>query len=80
MPALVAGRPGDPPRHQGRLADAIDRRDNGGVMVNVFYNHSWVTKYLKVGGRCESRLSSRAPHDLHIVDTRPPSTRCLFKW
>jgi hypothetical protein len=40
---------------QGTFRTAIDRRDNGGVVVNVFYKHSRVKQYLKDGGRCGSR-------------------------
>jgi hypothetical protein len=34
---------------QGVFRTAIDRRDNGGVLVNVFYKHSRIKQYLKDG-------------------------------
>jgi hypothetical protein len=33
----------------GTFRTAIDRRDNGGVIVNVFYKHSRIKQYLKDG-------------------------------
>ncbi len=30
----------------GTFRTAIDRRDNGGVLVNVFYKHSRIKQYL----------------------------------
>ena len=34
---------------KGVFRTAIDRRDNGGVLVNVFYKHSRIKQYLKDG-------------------------------
>jgi hypothetical protein len=34
---------------KGTFRTAIDRRDNGGVVVNVFYKHSRIKQYLKDG-------------------------------
>jgi hypothetical protein len=31
----------------GTFRTAIDRRDNGGVLINVFYRHSRIKQYLK---------------------------------
>jgi hypothetical protein len=33
----------------GTFRTAIDRRDNGGVLVNVFYKHSRIKQYVKDG-------------------------------
>jgi hypothetical protein len=46
---------------RGTFRTAIDRRDNGGVIVNVFYKHSRIKQYLKDGRRCGSRPSSTHP-------------------
>ncbi len=45
---------------RGVFRTAIDRRDNGGVLVNVFYKHSRIKQYL-TGGRCGSKRSSTPP-------------------
>jgi hypothetical protein len=44
----------------GPFGTAIDRGDNGGVVVNVFYKRSRIKQYLKEG-RCGSRPLSM-PH------------------
>jgi hypothetical protein len=35
----------------GTFRTAIDRRDNGGVVVNLFYQHSRVKQYLNCDAR-----------------------------
>ena len=57
-------RPQDPPRHQGVFRTAIDRRDNGGVLVNVFYKHSRIKQYLKDGRAMRIETVVNAPRDL----------------
>ena len=43
---------------------AIDRRDNGGVLVNVFYKHSRIKQYLKDGRAMRIETVVNAPRDL----------------
>jgi hypothetical protein len=43
--------PTDTPDTIGTFRTAIDRRDNGGVILNVFYRHSRIKQYLKDGRR-----------------------------
>ncbi|WP_113702266.1 hypothetical protein [Nonomuraea lactucae] len=43
---------------------AIDRRDNGGVIVNVFYKHSRIKQYLKDGRAMRIETVINAPRDL----------------
>jgi hypothetical protein len=49
---------------QGVFRTAIDRRDNGGVMVNVFYKHSRIKQYLKDGRAMRIETVINAPRDL----------------
>jgi hypothetical protein len=63
----------------GTFRTAIDRRDNGGVLLNVFYRHSRIKQYLKDGRAmrietvinhardlgCNARL-----HNLHDLQTK----------
>jgi hypothetical protein len=44
----------------GTFRTAIDRRDNGGVLLNVFYRHSRIKQYLKDG-----RHAHRNRHQPH---------------
>src|ERR1700751_763046 len=43
---------------------AIDRRDNGGVLVNVFYKHSRIKQYLKDSRAMRIETVVNAPRDL----------------
>lgn len=47
----------------GTFRTAIDRRVNGGVIVNVFYKHSRIKQYLKDGRamRCHAAPGSAEP-------------------
>jgi len=47
----------------GTFRTAIDRRNNGGVLLNVLYRHSRIKQYLKDGRACASKPSS-PPRDL----------------
>jgi hypothetical protein len=38
--------------------------DNGGVVVNVFYKHSWIKQYLKDGRAMRTETVMNAPRDL----------------
>jgi hypothetical protein len=49
---------------KGVLRTAIDRRDNGGVLVNVFYKHSRIKQYLKDGRAMRIETVVNAPRDL----------------
>jgi hypothetical protein len=49
---------------QGTFRTAIDRRDNGGVVVNVFYKHSRIKQYLKDGRAMRIETVVNAPRDL----------------
>ena len=49
---------------QGTFRTAIDRRDNGGVVVNVFYKHSRIKQYLKDGRAMRIETVINAPRDL----------------
>ncbi|MCE7008870.1 hypothetical protein LWC34_39575 [Kibdelosporangium philippinense] len=49
---------------QGTFRTAIDRRDNGGVLVNVFYKHSRIKQYLKDGRAMRIETVVNAPRDL----------------
>jgi hypothetical protein len=49
---------------QGVFRTAIDRRDNGGVLVNVFYKHSRIKQYLKDGKAMRIETVVNAPRDL----------------
>ena len=48
----------------GIFRTAIDRRDNGGVLVNVFYKHSRIKQYLKDGRAMRIETVVNAPRDL----------------
>ena len=48
----------------GTFRTAIDRRDNGGVVVNIFYKHSRVKQYLKDGRAMRIETVINAPRDL----------------
>ena len=49
---------------KGAFRTAIDRRDNGGVLVNVFYKHSRIKQYLKDGRAMRIETVVNAPRDL----------------
>jgi hypothetical protein len=49
---------------RGVFRTAIDRRDNGGVLVNLFYKHSRVKQYLKDGRAMRIETVINAPRDL----------------
>jgi hypothetical protein len=49
---------------RGTFRTAIDRRDNGGVIVNVFYKHSRIKQYLKDGRAMRIETVINAPRDL----------------
>ncbi|WP_131784903.1 hypothetical protein [Protofrankia symbiont of Coriaria ruscifolia] len=49
---------------KGTFRTAIDRRDNGGVVVNVFYKHSRIKQYLKDGRAMRIETVINAPRDL----------------
>jgi hypothetical protein len=48
----------------GTFRTAIDRRDNQGVVVNVFYKHSRIKQYLKDGRALRIETVCNAPRDL----------------
>ncbi len=48
----------------GVFRTAIDRRDNNGVVVNVFYKHSRIKQYLKDGRAMRIETVINAPRDL----------------
>ena len=48
----------------GTFRTAIDRRDNGGVLLNVFYKHSRIKQYLKDGRAMRIETVINAPRDL----------------
>jgi len=76
--ALIAGNPGIGRPHnveiivgrkigrdtKGVFRTAIDRRDNGGVLVNVFCKHSRIKQYLKDGRAMRIETVVNAPRDL----------------
>jgi hypothetical protein len=49
---------------QGTFRTAIDRRDNGGVVVSVFYRHSRIRQYFKDGRAVRIETVINAPRDL----------------
>lgn len=49
---------------KGTFRTAIDRRDNGGVLLNVFYKHSRIKQYLKDGRAMRIETVINAPRDL----------------
>ncbi|WP_432969936.1 hypothetical protein [Dactylosporangium sp. CA-233914] len=48
----------------GTFRTAIDRRDNGGVLLNVFYRHSPIKQYLKDGRAMRIETVINHPRDL----------------
>lgn len=48
----------------GVFRTAIDRRDNGGVIINVFYKHSRIKQYLKDGRAMRIETVVNMPRDL----------------
>jgi hypothetical protein len=46
---------------KGVFRTAIDRRDNGGVLVNIFYKHSRIKQYLKDGRAMRIETVVNAP-------------------
>src|SRR6185436_5618577 len=48
----------------GTFRTAIDRRDNGGVLLNLFYKHSRIKQYLKDGRAMRIETVINAPRDL----------------
>ncbi|MER5336761.1 hypothetical protein [Micromonospora sp. NPDC002717] len=48
----------------GTFRTAIDRRDNGGVLLNVFYRHSRIKQYLKDGRAMRIETVINTPRDL----------------
>ena len=48
----------------GTFRTAIDRRDNGGVLLNVFYRHSRIKQYLKDGRAMRIETVVNTPRDL----------------
>jgi hypothetical protein len=48
----------------GTFRTAIDRRDNGGVLLNVFYRHSRIKQYLKDGRAMRIETVCNTPRDL----------------
>jgi hypothetical protein len=48
----------------GTFRTAIDRRDNGGVLFNVFYRHSRIKQYLKDGRATRIETVCTTPRDL----------------
>jgi hypothetical protein len=48
----------------GTFRTAIDRRDNGGVLRNVFYRHSRIKQYLKDGRAMRIETVCNPPRDL----------------
>ena len=52
---MIFGSPGRVRRDTlGTFRTAIDRRDNGGVLLNVFYRHSRIKQYLSATRGCTS--------------------------
>jgi hypothetical protein len=49
---------------KGVFRTATGRRDNGGVLVNVFYKHSRIKQYLKDGRAMRIETVASAPRDL----------------
>jgi len=53
---------------KGVFRTAIDRRDNGGVLVNVFYKHSRIKQYLKDGRAMRIETVVNAPRKAHTFE------------
>jgi hypothetical protein len=67
----------------GRFRTAIDRRDNGGVLLNVFYKHSRIKQYLKDGRAMRIETVINTPRDLgcharlpHLDDLQTKARAC----
>lgn len=60
----------------GTFRTAIDRRDNGGVLVNVFYRHSRIKQYLKDGRAMRIETVVNAPVTWAATPGFPTSTTC----
>ena len=54
---------------KGIFRTAIDRRDNGGVLVNVFYKHSRIKQYLKDGRAMRIETVVNAPRKAHTFES-----------
>ena len=61
---------------KGVFRTAIDRRDNGGVLVNAFYKHSRIKQYLKDGRAMRIETVINAPRDLGC-NARLPNLEAL---
>ncbi len=61
---------------RGTFRTAIDRRDNGGVIVNVFCKHSRIKQYLKDGRAMRIETVVNAPRDLGC-NARLPNLEAL---
>jgi len=55
----------------GTFRTAIDRRDNGGVILNVFYKHSRVKQYLKDGRALRIETVINSPRDIGCLARLP---------
>ena len=55
----------------GTFRTAIDRRDNGGVILNVFYKHSRVKQYLKDGRAMRIETVINSPRDVGCLARLP---------
>jgi len=60
----------------GTFRTAIDRRDNGGVLINVFYRLSRIKQYLKDGRAMRIETVCTTPRDLGCHARLPTSTNC----
>jgi hypothetical protein len=58
----------------GTFRTAIDRRDNGGVLLNVFYRHSRIKQYLKDGRAMRIQTVVNAPATWAATPGCPTST------
>jgi len=63
----------------GTFRTAIDRRDNGGVLVNVFYKHSRIKQYLKDGRAMRIETVINSPRDLGCNARLPNLTELQAK-
>jgi hypothetical protein len=63
---------------RGVFRTAIDRRDNGGVLVNVFYKHSRIKQYLKDGRAMRIETVVHAPRKAHTFE--PTCARWCLKF
>jgi hypothetical protein len=60
----------------GTFRTAIDRRDNGGVLLNVFYRHSRIKQYLKDGRAMRIETVCNTPGTWAATPGFPTSTSC----